>query len=182
MGKGPTWPFRLPRLISFEPSEVSAFTFRVSVRLRMLVRVVKARRVKASHSIRQGIQISPFTFSQMQAEPSGETEERMVVSALVSLLRQCFLKSQTACQALTRHWGPAVNGRSMHSRGVSAKKLSCYRISLVAVTVQVKKGEEICHLPSAMKALRPGMEPLILLGGLLSGQLSFSNLPSPLRS
>lgn len=31
----------------------------------------------------------------------------------------------------------------------------CYRISLLAVTVQVEKGEEICHLPSVMKALRP---------------------------
>lgn len=35
----------------------------------------------------------------------------------------------------------------------------CYRISLMAVTVQVKKGEEICHLPSAMKILHPGIVP-----------------------
>lgn len=68
----------------------------------MLVKVVKAQVVKAGPSVRQGIQISPSTFSQMQAEPSGETEERMAVSTLDSLLRQCFLKSQTARQTLTR--------------------------------------------------------------------------------
>lgn len=43
-----------------------------------------------------------------------------------------------------------------------------------------EKGEEICHLTSAKKALQPGTEPLIPYRGFLSGQLSFSNLPSPL--
>lgn len=159
-------------------------TFRVRIRLRMLVRIAKTQGVKPSPSIKQSIQISPFTFSQMQAEPSGETEERIMASTLVSLLRQCFLKSQTACQALTRHGGPEVNGRSGPCLQ-GAGTLRGLRGSLQrswAVTAGEKKGEEICYLPSAMKALQPGIQSLILLGGLLSGQLSFSNLPSPLWS